>query len=162
MQTCHPATAGMRAGVLIASAVALAAAPDGRDDREASTGRWHTTAIEINGKAFDPDITAMLSIVYGPDGHWWLLFKSVTVAEGASSADPATAPKSFEMQTLGSGRRTGRKYWGIYEMHGDRRRICFTPVDVPRPDSFSTAPGSRRILVEFARERPAGERPPGR
>ena len=73
--------------------------------------------MEVNGLPVDAEIAAMLSVVYAVDGRWRVFFKSIPVAEGESSNDPSTSPKSFEMQTRGppDGSRVGDRYVGIYE-----------------------------------------------
>lgn len=128
-----------------------AVAPD--PDRAASTGLWRVAAVEVNGLPVDAEIAAMLSVVYAVDGRWRVFFKSIPVAEGESSNDPSTSPKSFEMQTRGppDGSRAGDRYVGIYEADGNMRRFCFVPADRPRPDAFTTSRGSGRILVTLAR-----------
>jgi uncharacterized protein (TIGR03067 family) len=98
----------------------------------------------------------MLAVVYAADGRWRVLFKSIPVAEGTSSNDPTTTPKSFVMQTLGpaNGSRPGDRYVGIYELEGESRRFCFVPADRPRPGEFTSGRGSGRILVTLERPRP--------
>ena len=147
--------AGAAVVAIMASRGVALSEPPRQDDRAVSAGRWRIVAVTMNGKEVTPEITGMLSIAYEPDGKWSLFFKSVVVAEGVSANDPDTDPKSFTMQTLGTAHRPGRRYWGIYEMDGDHRRICFSAADRPRPEEFSSARSSGQTLVEFRRS--AGE-----
>ncbi len=128
-----------------------AGAPD--PDRVASIGLWRVAAVQVNGLPVDDEIAAMVSVVYAADGRWRVFFKSIPVAEGESSNDPSTSPKSFEVQTRGppDGSRAGDRYVGIYEVAGTTRRLCFVPADRPRPDAFTTSRGSGRILVTLVR-----------
>lgn len=152
-----PSGSTLTVGGLAACAVVfLAVAPEPAPpdpDRTVSVGLWQVVAVEVNGRPVDADIAAMLAVVYAADGRWRVLFKSIPVAEGVSSNDPSTTPKSFVMQTRGppDGSREGDRYVGIYELQGDVRRFCFVPADKPRPDGFTSSRGSGRILVTLVR-----------
>ena len=156
--TSHPSGSFLTLGSVTAVAALLLSAPEppvADPDRAASTGLWRVVAVEVNGRPVDDEITAMLAVVYAADGRWRVLFKSIPVAEGTSSNDPTTTPKSFVMQTVGpsDGSRSGDRYVGIYELRGDRRRFCFVPADRPRPGEFTSSRGSGRILVTLERQR---------
>ena len=132
-------------------AAGVSGADDLEDDRAVSAGRWRIVSAELNGRQIVPELTALLSVMYAADGTWTVFFKTLPVAEGTSSVNQAADPKTFEMATLGSGTSTGRRYWGIYEMRGGSRRMCFTPADRPRPTAFATTPASERLLVSMER-----------
>ena len=141
---------------LVGDTRAPAASPDAeapQGDPAVSAGRWRIVAVELSGKPVEPEIVSMLSIVYDADGGWTVLFKNIPVAEGTSTVDQATDPKSFEMKTLGSpaGNMPGRSYSGIYEMKGNRRRLCFVPAGKPRPAVFASARRTEQILVTLER-----------
>ena len=123
------------------------------DDRSTSAGWWRVVAVEMGGKAIEPEFVSMLSVLYGADGAWAVLFKSIVVAEGTSTIDPSTEPKSFEMKTLGPARApdSGWRYSGIYEMHGNTRRLCVGPPGKSKPATFSTTRRNGRILVMLER-----------
>jgi len=75
------------------------------DDRSVSAGMWGVVTVEMNSKRLDDEFVAMLKIAYQADGAWTVLFKGLVVGEGRSQNDPATNPKTFEMETRG-GRKT--------------------------------------------------------
>ena len=76
-----------------------------------------------------------------------------TIAEGKSTIDPTTRPKTIELKgvrgTVENAR--GKHYRGIYEVHETTRRICFVPADKPLPESFSGGRDTGQILVTFER-----------
>ena len=41
---------------------------------------------------------------------------------------------------------------GIYEIKGNRLRVCYDPTARQYPKSFEAGPGSRLVLYEFQRE----------
>lgn len=40
---------------------------------------------------------------------------------------------------------------GIYELKGDKFRVCYGPAGADRPKKFESKKGSKRILIEFGR-----------
>ena len=154
MVTYRPTARGWRfAGAAVFALAGVVSAAAAADDRLASAGRWRIAAVVMDGKEVDPGFVAMLSVVYGADGTWTVFFKSIPVAEGTSSVDQANDPKTFEMRTSGpvGSHDQGWLYRGIYELEGDRRRICFASADRPRPRAFSSERRSGHILVTFER-----------
>ena len=144
--------ASIAAVVLMASACAQS--PDSgatRDDRAISMGRWEVRAVEVNGKPVDPELVAMLQVVYQADGYWAVFFKSLPVAEGRSTNRQDQSPKTFEMETLGSESMKPVRYTGIYKFDGDTRVLCFVPDGKPRPDEFLSPRRSGRVLVTLRR-----------
>lgn len=147
-------------GCLLAMACMHAIAATGQtrvsaaeDDRAVSAGLWRVVAVETGGKTLEPEFVSMLSVLYGADGAWAVLFKSIVVAEGSSTIDPSTTPKAFEMRTRGPARApdSGWSYSGIYEMHGNFRRLCAGPAGKPRPATFFTNRRNGQILVTLER-----------
>jgi uncharacterized protein (TIGR03067 family) len=121
------------------------------DDREISVGRWEVVSVESNGRPIDPELLAMLQVIYRPDGSWAVLFKSLPVAEGTSTNRQDESPKTFEMATLGSESIKPSRYTGIYKHDGDTRVLCLAPYGKPRPDDFTAAKRSHRTLVTLKR-----------
>ena len=121
------------------------------DDREISVGRWEVVSVESNGRPIDPELLAMLRVVYRPDGSWAVLFKSLPVAEGTSTNRQDESPKTFEMATLGSESIKPSRYTGIYKHDGDTRVLCLAPDGKPRPDEFTAPKRSHRTLVTLRR-----------
>lgn len=138
--------------VLVAPVAAQqAAAPPAADDRAISVGRWRVVSVEWNGKPVDPEILALLQVVYRADGSWAVLFKKLPVAEGKSTHCQEVSPKTFEMETLGSEGIKPSRYTGIYRIDGDTRVLCLAPDGEPRPDEFAAPRHSGRMLVTLER-----------
>jgi uncharacterized protein (TIGR03067 family) len=53
--------------------------------------------------------------------------------------------------TAQKGPHAGRVIAAIYQLAGDRLRICYG-LDGTAPDAFKTAPGSQRYLVTYRRQ----------
>ena len=89
----------------------------------------------------------------GRDGEWTLLVDGKDVAEGTSTIDPTSNPKTIELKShRGSLQNSrGTHYRGIYEVHETTRRVCFVPADKPVPESFAGGRDTGQILVTFER-----------
>jgi uncharacterized protein (TIGR03067 family) len=42
---------------------------------------------------------------------------------------------------------------GIYELDGDRYKVCFAPAGKPRPSEFASKPGSGSLLQAWKRKK---------
>ena len=129
------------------------AAPAAPDDRAISVGRWEVMSVEWNGRPVDAEILAMLRVNFQADGSWSVLFKSIPVVQGKSTNRQDVAPKTFEIETLGSEGIKPSRYTGIYRLDGDTRVLCMAPDGEPRPDEFEAPRHSGRILVTLGRNR---------
>lgn len=149
-------------GLLLVAAMAVARAQSRDaagvpDDRALSVGRWDVVAVEWDGRPVERELLAMFQVIYRADGSWAVLFKRMPVAEGTSTNHQDTAPKTFEMQTLGSEAIKPVRNTGIYRIDGDTRVLCMVREGSPRPDEFSAPRHSGRMLVTLARAK--GDRP---
>ena len=122
-------------------------------DRALLAGEWRVVSIEANGNTNADLGVARVTIVNGLDGKWSLLANGKTIAEGTSTIDPTTSPKTVELKGIrGSVENArGTHYRGIYEVHETTRRICFVPADKPVPESFAGGRETGQILVTFER-----------
>jgi uncharacterized protein (TIGR03067 family) len=144
--------------VAVSSAATLAAdAADKeeaiRADRARMAGEWRVVSIEANGNTNADSVVAGITVVNRLDGTWSLLSNGNIIAEGTSTIDPTTSPKTIELRGIrGSVENArGTHYRGIYEVHETTRRVCFVPADKPLPESFDGGRETGQILVMFER-----------
>jgi uncharacterized protein (TIGR03067 family) len=147
--------------VMVAVTSAVAWATDEKDekqeaiaaDRALLAGEWRVVGVEANGTTNADLGVARVTVVNGLDGTWSLLSNGKTIAEGTSTIDPTTRPKTIELKGIrGSVENArGKRYRGIYEVHETTRRICFVPADKPLPEAFAGTRDSGQILVTFER-----------
>ncbi len=124
-----------------------------RADRAVLAGEWRVVSIEANGNTNADPAVARVTVVNGVDGTWSLLADGKPIAEGTSTIDPTTTPKTITLKgTRGSVENArGKHYHGIYEVHENSRRICFVPADKPMPEAFLGSSETGQILVTFER-----------
>ena len=110
-------------------------------------------SIEANGNTNADSEVVQITVVNGLDGTWSLLSNGNVVAEGTSTIDPTSNPKTIELKShRGSLQNSrGTHYRGIYEVHETTRRVCFVPADKPVPESFAGGRDTGQILVTFER-----------
>ena len=143
--------------VVIAAASASALAADKEEvikaDRALLAGEWRVVSVEANGNTNTDPVVARVTVVNRLDGTWSLLSNGKIIAEGTSTIDPTTSPKTIELKSSrGSVENArGTHYRGIYEVHETTRRLCFVPADKPLPESFAGGRETGQILVTFER-----------
>ena len=141
--------------VAMASAATLAADKEEaiKADRSLLAGEWRVVSIEANGNTNADAVVASVTVVNRLDGTWSLLSNGNVVAEGTSTIDPTTSPKTIELKSRRGSLQNSRgtHYHGIYEVHETTRRLCFVPADKPLPRSFAGGRETGQILVTFER-----------
>jgi uncharacterized protein (TIGR03067 family) len=120
-------------------------------DRALLAGEWRVVSVEANGNNSADLALARVTIVNRLDGTWSLLSNGNIIAEGTSTIDPTTKPKTIELKGIRASveNARGTHYRGIYEVHETTRRLCFVPADKPLPESFSGGRDTGQILVTF-------------
>ncbi len=134
---------------------AIASADDASDeainkDRKRISGRWQIVALEINGNKTSEKDAKKLAVVNGSDGTWSIHSDGKEISRGTSIIDPTSKPKTIDFTPTNGGGK-GNTYLGIYELGGNKRKLCFAPPGSERPKTFSSESGSQNILVAFQR-----------
>ncbi|MEO8497646.1 MAG: TIGR03067 domain-containing protein [Planctomycetota bacterium] len=136
---------------------AMASADDAKDeaikkDREQIQGVWQVVSLVIDGNEAAKDDAKKLSVVNGADGTWNLRNGNMEVSQGDSTIDPTQKLKTIDF-TPTKGESKGDRFFGIYELGQNSRKLCFAPAGKERPTEFSSRSGSQHILVTFEREK---------
>jgi uncharacterized protein (TIGR03067 family) len=107
-------------------------------------GTWHPVRAELDGQSAPPLALERMVFVLSPDGY--------SVSFGGEIYDSGTFDHTGSTlnMTAQIGRHAGRVISAIYQLAGDRLRICYG-LDGTAPDEFRTAPGSSRYLVTYRR-----------
>jgi len=136
---------GLRAGPGVAAEPEAAAR-----DRAAYAGTWRIVTIESDGTARDARDSNVI-VVNREDGSWTMTIDGREASSGTSTLDPLATPPEIDIEiTAGDG--AGSKLLGIYELAGDRRRLCFRGDREWRPREFAGPAGDKAVLVTFERE----------
>jgi uncharacterized protein (TIGR03067 family) len=118
-------------------------------------GDWQVVAHETEGKAANEEHWQMVQFVIRGNQ---LTFKgdgilSKKVAKIALVIDPATTPRVIDLKVV-EGEFKGTMLAGIYEVKGDRLKICFRNDETNnRPNEFSTKDDSNLVLFVLQRNK---------
>jgi len=123
------------------------------EELEKLQGEWNVVFLEVEGLVPAPQTYAGAKIVIEGDG-----FTSIAMGAtygGKIAVDAGADPKTFRM-TFTDGPEKGKTNFGIYELDGNRWRICLTITGGAAPTEFATSPRSGRALETLDREKHAG------
>ena len=123
-----------------------------KKDYERLTGTFQLVSGLIDGKAVPEDVrketklvTTMNKFTVSAGGQ------AGTSSAGTFKIDPTKSPKTADsLQTEGPDK--GKTLLGIYEIIDDNhKRACWAPVGKPRPQAFTSEPGTGHILQVWER-----------
>lgn len=119
------------------------------DDIKALQGTWRITTLEIDGKSLPQGFLSGASITIDGD-------KFTTTSMGAEYKGTFTTGSSGTLKTIdlkfATGPEKGHTSLGIYELDGDKWRLCLTITSKTRPAKFETSPKSGLALETLERE----------
>jgi uncharacterized protein (TIGR03067 family) len=116
-------------------------------------GKWIVTSIRADGKDEEEGYLARMTF----QGNK-LLLKKRPEHDGDQytvKVDASASPAQIDIT------KGGHTALGIFELNGDKLRICFRERGGKRPSEFLSEKGSNLILIELRRDRPAGGRRAG-
>jgi len=144
-------SASILAGCLLSSAFsATAGHADGPDDAKAILGTWTPVTAELAG---EPMADAVLkAIILKLDNGKYEVSVAGKLDKGTWTQDATTKPKSLTIQGT-DGPNAGKTYPCIYEIDGDKLRVCYDLSGKKAPADFSTAKGTLLYLVTYTRKR---------
>jgi len=139
----------MRKLALIAMFVALTgfAVAQTPDDAKKLDGKYKPESVQFEGKEQMPDAKtrAMMTLVV-KEGEYRMYYlsdaqKDLHVRVFVADMKFDHQAKTFEL-TVKEGQKKGNKVHGTFEKMDDKLKLCYGPVDKPRPTNFTTAAGS--------------------
>jgi uncharacterized protein (TIGR03067 family) len=114
------------------------------DHLAAMQGVWEIEAFTINGNPIRPeDMKDWRRIVQGNHVTW--KNGDAPMIELVIKFDPTQMPMTLD-STIVTGEAKGQTLLAIYELNGDKLRVCFAHPDRPRPKEFSSDSGSEQSL----------------
>lgn len=135
-----------------------AAAP--ATDLDKLQGYWKPLQCELEGKGQMPaDLMKQITVVFDKN-EYHLYFKDskldkdnkpiiLRLALANVSLDSSTKSITFE---FADGQLKGKKSHGIYELAGNQLKLCYGPIDKPKPTKFESPAGSGYFLETWARQ----------
>ncbi len=114
-----------------------------KSDSEAMQGAWEAVSAVNNGQEAPEQILKRMKFVFSGD-------RLTTNEEVAFKLDPTKQPKTIEITNWNEARTKSTTDLGIYELDGDRLKICINKKG-QRPAQFSSQKGSENSLFVLKR-----------
>lgn len=118
-------------------------------------GTWAFRSLEIDGQAVPASMLGSSQLLI--DGDRFRMESPEAVYEGLFLIDVEANPHRIDIDFY-EGPEAGNRCEGLFELDGDRFRICLALAGSTRPAAFATSPGSGHALEEL--ERVMHARPP--
>lgn len=152
----------MLRGVLLLGALGIGtgfvvgAEPKPTNDLSAIQGNWKPLQIEYQGKMQMPVETMNQVTGVYENAEYFLYFKDKTqgvllLAHTNIALDPKKNPKEITFEFV-EGSLKGIKRHGIYEIAGNELKLCYGPIELPRPTEFKSTPSNGYYLETWARQ----------
>jgi uncharacterized protein (TIGR03067 family) len=119
------------------------------DDAQALQGMWIPSKAELGGKAMPDDVVKTISLKL--DNGKYEVYVGDSPDRGTYTLDSTTDPKGMSI-TGTDGPNNGKTFPAIYELHGDKLRICYDLSGKARPTEFKTSEGTKLYLVTYSRK----------
>jgi len=150
-------TLAIAALVLAVPALAIAQSPVSEDLKKFN-GFYKPESVQLEGKEAFPDAkskSVMTLVIKDAEYRMYYLSDAqkdlhVRVFTGDLKID--SAAKTFEL-VVKEGQKKGEKVHGIYELSEKQLKLCYSPVDKPRPTAFASAAGSGCFLETWVVEK---------
>jgi uncharacterized protein (TIGR03067 family) len=138
----------------------LAADPKPGDDLAALQGNWKPLQCEFQGKTqMSAEEMKQTTGVYDKS-EFFLYFVDRTnpqkpdvmlIAHANFALESTSSPKGITFE-IAEGSNKGAKQHGIYEIAGNQLKLCYGPVEKPKPTEFKSTVGNGYILETWARQ----------
>lgn len=120
-------------------------------DADAIQGTWLPVAAELAGAKFPDKARQSITLEIKDDNY------TVSIAakldKGTLKLDPSAKPKRMVI-TGTEGPSKGKKILAIYELDGDRLKICYDLSGKAYPTEFKSKADTQLFLVTYNREKP--------
>ncbi len=128
-----------------------------RKELQKFQGTWVIESQELDGKAAKTEEIKARTYFCGADV--FVVRKGNELLQlGVQKVDPSKSPKTINV-TVTKGLYQGETMLGIYEIEGDRLKVCFDIEGQNRPREFKTSAKEGRFLAVYKRvPAPSGEK----
>jgi uncharacterized protein (TIGR03067 family) len=111
-------------------------------------GTWQAKTAELGGKKLPDETVANLKLTL-KKGEYEVQAESLD--RGTVTYHDSAEPKEMDIKGV-EGPNQGKTILAIYELSGDKLKICYELSGKSRPTEFKTRPKSRLFLVTYERK----------
>ena len=136
--------------VVFTCCLGVSAAQDAKKEMTALQGSWKVVNYKGPEEAFAKEFKSKGKIIFEGD-KLTIMIGDVKLGEATYKLDPSKKPKTMDaVSTFGPDK--GQKSLAIYELDGDKLKICITE-EKDRPKEFATKKGSKTTILDYQREK---------
>jgi uncharacterized protein (TIGR03067 family) len=135
------------AGILMAVAC-IALGDDAKKAESKIDGTWLGQTAELGGKQLPKQALANFKLTL-KKGEYEVQAESLD--RGTVTYHDSASPKEMDIKGV-AGPNQGRTILAIYELSGDKLKICYDLSGKTRPTEFKTHPKSQLFLVTYERK----------
>jgi uncharacterized protein (TIGR03067 family) len=135
------------AGVLIALPV-VARCDDAKKDESKIDGTWLLTSAELGGKKLPKGAESVKLTL--KKGEYEVQAESPD--RGTVTYDDSAKPKEMDIKGT-EGPNKGKTFLAIYELSGDKLKICYDLTGKARPKEFKTQAKTKQFLATYERKK---------
>jgi uncharacterized protein (TIGR03067 family) len=128
---------------------ALALGDDDKDDESKIDGTWIATSAELSGKKLPKKVTDIIKLTL-KKGEYEVTAESPD--RGTVTYDTSAKPKEMDIKGV-EGPNKGKTFLAIYELSGDKLKICYDLSGSSRPTEFKSEPKTKLFLVTYERKK---------
>ena len=132
--------------VLAASGSLRGGGKEGDKELKKIQGTWKFISQEMEGKERPKEELTKLTITFTGD-KWSVRVEDKVVQAGTHQLDGTKKPGHVDA-VVTEGEDKGSTMLGIYELKGDKMKVCFDPKGKQRPTSFTSTAGQFAAVLE--------------
>ena len=135
------------AGMLIALP-SVVRCDDAKKDESKIDGTWLLTSAELGGKKLPKGAESVKLTL--KKGEYEVQAESPD--RGTVTYDDSAKPKEMDIKGT-EGPNKGKTFLAIYELSGDKLKICYDLTGKARPTEFKTQPKTKQFLATYERKK---------
>jgi uncharacterized protein (TIGR03067 family) len=138
------------AALMLFAVVAFAQDDAKKADLPKFQGKWAIDSAVADGKELPAEVVKVFSMTFKDDAYRVLIGTEKT--EGTFTLDASKKPKTIDI-VPDNGPDRGKRQPGIYEIDGDKIKICAAQPNKERPTTFDTKDKTGYTLMILHREK---------
>ena len=115
-------------------------------------GTWKPVEAELGGQPTPAAVLASITLRLRGESYEVVVVteRGISPDKGTVAFDEAAKPKGMTVTGV-EGPNAGKTFPAIFELEGDRLRICYDLSGAKRPSEFRSVPGTKLFLVTYRR-----------
>ncbi len=121
-----------------------------KEEAKKLDGTWVPTEMELGGQKLPEAVVQSIKLVIS--GDHYAVTTNEGKDEGTSRLHPDKSPKAMDI-TGTEGPNKGKTFLAIYELDGDKLKVCYDLSGKERPKEFKTQPNTQQFLAVYKKQK---------